>query len=70
MGKDEEQKSLLLALKESDDPYGEMAREKICHQLYIEDPVCGGVLFGELVVDEELEGRLVVDEELEGRLVQ
>ena len=59
LGKDEEQKSLLLALKKIEDPYGEMAREKICHQLYIEDPICGGGLFGELVVDEELEGRLV-----------
>ena len=59
LGKDEEQKSLLLALKKTDDPYGEMAREKLCHQLYIEDPICGGGLFGELVVDEELEGRLV-----------
>ena len=52
LGQDEEQKSLLLALKESDDPYGEMAREKICHQLYIEDPICGGVLFGELIYTE------------------
>ena len=59
LGKDEEQKSLLLALKESDDHYGEMAREKICDQLYIEDPICEDGLFGELVVDEELEGRLV-----------
>ena len=52
LGQDEEQKSLLLALKESEDPYGEMAREKICHQLYIEDPICGGVLFGELIYTE------------------
>ena len=59
LGKDEEQKSLLLALKKTDDPYGEMAREKLCHQLYIEDPICGGGLFGELVGEEELEGRLV-----------
>ena len=55
LGQNEEQKSLLLALKESDDPYGEMAREKICHKFYIEDPICGGVLFGELLFDEELE---------------
>ena len=52
MGQNEEQKSLLLALKGNEDPYGEMAREKICHQLNIEDPVCGGVLYGELVGDE------------------
>ena len=29
-----------------------MAREKICHQLYIKDPICGGVLFGELIYTE------------------
>ena len=52
MGQNEEQKSLLLAIKENDDPYGEMAQEKICHQLKIEDPICGGVMFGDLVGDE------------------
>ena len=52
LGHIEEQKSMLLVLKESDDPYGELAREKICHQFKIEDPLFCGVLFGELVNDE------------------
>jgi len=52
LGHTDEQKSMLLALKESDDPYGELARGKICNQFKTEDPLFCGVLFGELVGDE------------------